>query len=76
MMNNSSEPSVRGVLVAVDSIAITSGPFIVNLLWNLLGWRNVTLLCLFVPIVTIIALFFVSIFHQKPFKCLNAFEMF
>lgn len=56
-----SQKSIRGVLIALSGIAATLGLFIVFLLGSLIEWRNVALYCLNVPIITMIAVCFVSL---------------
>lgn len=56
-----SEPSVRGILTACAGISATMGIFLVFLLGSFMAWRNVALVCAFVPAVTMIAVCFVSI---------------
>lgn len=60
-----SEPSVRGILTACAGISATTGIFLVFLLGSLLAWRDVALICAFVPAVTMIAVCFVSICHPN-----------
>lgn len=55
------EPSVRGVMIAYSALSGTFGMFIVFTLNTLLPWRTVALVCMCVPILTIIALLFVCI---------------
>ncbi|XP_055307472.1 facilitated trehalose transporter Tret1-like, partial [Sitodiplosis mosellana] len=52
-------PSLRGVLLAYSNIAGTLGMFFVLILNTLMPWRIVGLVCMFVPIGTIVALCFV-----------------
>lgn len=47
-------------MIALSGIAATLGLFIVYLLGSFMEWRNVALICLIVPIVTMIAVCFVS----------------
>lgn len=55
-----SEPSVRGILTACAGISATTGIFLVFLLGSLIAWRDVALICAFVPLVTMVAVCFVS----------------
>lgn len=55
-----SEPSIRGILTACAGIAATGGFFVVFLLGSIMPWRNVAIICLMVPLVTMIAICFVS----------------
>lgn len=58
-----SEPSLRGVLMTYTNLGTSLGTFMVNLLNTLVPWRMVGLICMFVPLVTIVALYFVSFFE-------------
>lgn len=53
-------PSLRGVLLAYSSITGTLGMFFVFTLNTLMPWRVAGLVCMFVPILSVIALCFVS----------------
>lgn len=55
-----SEPSYRGILIAYTNVSGTFGMLVVSVLNTMLPWRTVALVCLFVPILTVIALLFVS----------------
>lgn len=55
------EPSVRGVLIAYSALSGTFGAFFVYSLNTLMPWRTLALICMFVPILAIIALLFVCI---------------
>lgn len=57
-----SEPSVRGIMVAYSSMNVTLGALLVFTLNTFMSWRMVGLVCMFVPILTMIALCFVSNF--------------
>lgn len=54
------EASVRDVLTSLSGIASSLGLLCVYLLANLTDWRNVALLCLSIPITTMVAIYFVS----------------
>lgn len=56
---NNSEPSIRGMMTALSNISATLGLFIVYLLNTLMPWRSVGLVCLAVPVVTMIAVCFI-----------------
>lgn len=47
--------------MAFAGISATSGIFLVFLLGTLIAWRTVALICAFVPISTLVAIYFVSI---------------
>lgn len=51
-----SEPSIRGMLIAMAGIAATLGLFLVFLLGSLTAWRNVALICFTVPVATLVAI--------------------
>lgn len=55
-----SQPSIRGMLMAMAGIAATLGLFLVFLLGSLTAWRNVALVCFVVPVATLVAICFVS----------------
>lgn len=55
-----SQPSIRGILTSCAGIAVMLGIFIVFLLGSIMTWRNVALICLSVPLVTVVAICFVS----------------
>lgn len=57
----SSEPSIRGILIAMAGIAATLGLFLVFLLGSLMAWRKVALICFTVPVATLVAICLVSI---------------
>lgn len=60
----SSDPTFRGIMIAYTHVGYTLGMLLVSLLNTFIPWRIVGLVCTFVPIVTAITLFFVSIFHS------------
>lgn len=55
-----SEPSTRGILIAYSTISAPFGMLIIYLLNTLMPWRSVALLCLTLPVITAIAICFVS----------------
>lgn len=55
-----SEPSTRGILVSLTFISVTLGMFLVLLLNTLMPWRTIALVCLIWPVITAIAICFVS----------------
>lgn len=54
------EPSLRGVLITYTNLGTSMGVSLVYLLNTVLAWRMVGLICMFVPITTLVALYFVS----------------
>lgn len=56
-----SQASIRGILIAVSGIAATLGLFIVFLLGSITAWRDAAIYCLVVPIITMVAVCFVSV---------------
>lgn len=58
----SSEPSIRGILTACAGIAATLGFFIIFLMGSLMAWRDVAMICLAIPLITMVAVCFVSKF--------------
>lgn len=71
-----SEPSIRGVITAMAGISATLGLFIVFTMGNFIAWRNVAIICLAVPVITMIAVYFVCLlfFHEK-FDACHIFSM-
>lgn len=59
-VSETSEASIRGILVSMTTTAITVGPLIIFSIGNLTRWRNIALYCCIVQIITTVALFFVS----------------
>lgn len=59
-ISETSEPSIRGVLVSITTAAITIGPVIVLSLGAITEWRNISLYYCGIQLATTIALFFVS----------------
>lgn len=59
-VSETSEPSIRGVLVSITTAAITIGPVIVLSLGAITEWRNISLYYCAIQLATTIALFFVS----------------
>lgn len=62
------EPAFRGILIAYTHAGWTLGMLVVSILNTLLPWRTVALVCMFVPVLTTLALCFVSNerkFHQN-----------
>lgn len=55
-----SEPKYRGVMIAYSAITGTLGMLFVFVLNILMPWRTAAMVCMFVPILTIVALCFVS----------------
>lgn len=54
-----SQPSIRGILISCAGVAVTLGLFIVYLLGSVTDWRTAALICLTVPLFTIVAICFV-----------------
>lgn len=54
-----SEPSLRGILIAYTSAMFSFGMLFVFTLNTLFAWRTVALICMFIPILTVIGLCFV-----------------
>lgn len=65
--NICSEPTFRGVMIAYTHIGWTLGAILVATLNTLMPWRYVALVCMFVPVLTTIALCFVSFFNIISF---------
>lgn len=59
-MSVHSQPSIRGILTSCAGIAVMLGFFIVYLLGSIITWRNVALICLSVPLATVVAICFVN----------------
>ncbi|XP_031621657.1 facilitated trehalose transporter Tret1-like [Contarinia nasturtii] len=57
-VSETSEASIRGVLVSMTSISLTVAPLIIFSLGNLTQWRNIALYCSILQIVTTILLLF------------------
>lgn len=55
-----SQPSVRGVLLAFANIAAQCGVFTVYLLGSITLWRRAALVCMGFPLLTVVAIYFVS----------------
>lgn len=68
MFSSVSQASIRGILIAVSGIAATLGFFIVFLLGSITAWRNAAIYCLIVPIVTMVAVCFVSAIRSTLFS--------
>lgn len=54
-----SQPSIRGILISCAGVAVTLGLFITYLLGSVLDWRTAALICLSVPLFTVVAICFV-----------------
>lgn len=54
-----SDPSIRGVLLALANIFVMAGIFTMYVLGSMTTWRQAALICLSLPIVTTVALMFV-----------------
>lgn len=70
-----SEPSFRGVMIAYSNVSGTLGMLLVFVLNTMMPWRMVALICLFVPILTVVALYFVSVCVLKK-KSKNNIKIF
>ncbi|XP_055716568.1 facilitated trehalose transporter Tret1-like [Phlebotomus papatasi] len=53
------QPSIRGILISCAGVAATLGFFIGYLLGTIVPWRQAALVCLTVPLLTVIAICFV-----------------
>lgn len=62
-----SEPAYRGIMIAYVNVSVTIGMLLVFVLNTLLPWRTVALVSLFLPILTTIALVFVSFSYHFLF---------
>lgn len=60
-IDESSEPSTRGVLMGYTIICHTIGIFTTFFLNTLMPWRTVAMVCLGMPAITAIAICFVSV---------------
>lgn len=59
------QPGIRGILIACAGVSVMLGIFIVYILGTLALWRNVALMCLTVPLVTVVAIYFVSFSERR-----------
>lgn len=59
-----SQPQIRGVLTSCAGVMVTFGFFMGYLLGTVLPWRIVALVCLSVPLFTMVAIFFIP---ETPF---------
>lgn len=53
------QPSIRGILTSCAGVAVMLGFFIVYLLGTVMVWRNIALVCVSIPLITIVAICFV-----------------
>ncbi|GAB0097351.1 facilitated trehalose transporter Tret1 [Sergentomyia squamirostris] len=53
------QPAIRGILTSCAGVAATLGFFIGYLMGTLVSWREAALICLTIPVFTVIAIFFV-----------------
>lgn len=60
-----SEPKFRGIMIAYTHVGWTLGLLLVSVLNTLMPWRTVALVCMFVPILTTLALCFVRLRTQQ-----------
>lgn len=58
-LNIFSQPGIRGILIACSGVAAMLGFFFVYLLGTITTWRNVALICLSLPLATMVAISFV-----------------
>lgn len=58
-----SEPKNRGVMIAYTNVCGTLGMSFVYVLNTWMPWRMVGLMCMLIPIFTVFALCFVSIYN-------------
>lgn len=64
-----SQPSVRGVLLALANMSAQCGTFTVYLLGSLTLWRQAATICLVFPLLALLAIFFVCQFkHLETLK--------
>lgn len=61
LINCFSEPSNRGFLIAYTVACSAIGNLIVFGLNTLMPWRTIGLFCMFVPIITVVGICFVSV---------------
>lgn len=57
-----SQPSIRGILTSCAGVSASLGVFLIYFLSTVCAWRTVALICLAVPIFTVVAILFVSVF--------------
>lgn len=62
------QPQFRGMLAATGTTCVITGIFVQFILGSFLTWRNVALVCSFMPIITIFALYFVP---ESPYWLLT-----
>lgn len=62
------QPQFRGMLAATGTTCVITGIFVQFILGSFLTWRNVALVCAFMPLVTIVALCFVP---ESPYWLLT-----
>lgn len=55
-----SEPSTRGILNAYSNVCETLGMLVIYILNTLMPWRTAALICLALPVLSMILLCFVS----------------
>lgn len=58
-VSETSEVSLRGILISMTTLAISTGPLIVYFIANMTTWRNIALYFCIVQIITTISFFFV-----------------
>lgn len=56
-----SQPHLRSILIGLSSFIMGAGASIVFILNTFLPWRQIALTCLFVPVVSVVVLLFVSL---------------
>lgn len=60
-----SDPKFRGIMLAYTHIGYTLGMLFVSILNTMMSWRMVALICISVPLLTIVVLCFVSILEEN-----------
>lgn len=58
-----SQPSLRGILLSCSLLATMLGFLIVFVLGTVTTWQNAALVCLVIPIASVVALYFVCNIH-------------
>lgn len=61
----SSEPSTRGVLLGYTLICTTVGMLTIYIMNTMMAWRTVAMVCSAVPVISLIAVYFVSLKQNK-----------
>lgn len=64
-MSETCETSIRGILNSIDGLSSTVGQLFILLMAKYFEWRTIALICLTIPMVTMIGVVFVSVFYSK-----------